>query len=131
MLTFCQDPTLKRCFGIDTKIADCDWDYLRTLQTVREPRQGMPRLSDLLEWLTGPGLESIWVLLDVKLDDDPEELISAIAETIKSVPPAPGGRPWAERVAVGCWNVRLVSFSFPPSRFLVPPLQQHIYQQHL
>ncbi|KAK4236274.1 PLC-like phosphodiesterase [Achaetomium macrosporum] len=78
------DATLKRCFGIDKKIADCDWEYLRTLQTVQRPCQGMPRLADLLEWLAQPGLESVWVLLDIKLDDDPELLLAAIARAVGS-----------------------------------------------
>lgn len=52
---------------MDQKIADCDWSYLSTLKTLREPKQSMPRLLDLLEYLAQPGLESIWVLLDVKV----------------------------------------------------------------
>ncbi|OLN85622.1 Phosphatidylglycerol phospholipase C [Colletotrichum chlorophyti] len=60
------DGNLKRCFGVDAKIAECDWDYLKTLQTVREPRQGMPRLEDLLEFLCEEGRSSVWVLLDIK-----------------------------------------------------------------
>jgi len=27
----------------------------------------MPRLADLLEYLTQPGLEDVWVLLDIKV----------------------------------------------------------------
>ncbi|KAK3308985.1 PLC-like phosphodiesterase [Chaetomium strumarium] len=92
------DGSLKRCFGIDKKIADCDWEYLRTLRTTQQPRQGMPRLADLLEWLTGRGLGSVWVLLDIKLDDDPELLLAAIARAIASVAPGEGCRPWRERV---------------------------------
>lgn len=57
---------MKRCFGVDQKIAACDWAYLSTLQTTREPRQRLPRLRDLLEWLAEPGNEAIWVLLDIK-----------------------------------------------------------------
>jgi hypothetical protein len=62
-----QDASLKRCFGKDEKIADCDWEYLSTLETLREPRQGMPRLADLLSWLAQPEFEEIWVLLDIKV----------------------------------------------------------------
>lgn len=51
---------------MDQKIAACDWAYLSTLQTTREPRQRLPRLRDLLEWLAEPGNEAIWVLLDIK-----------------------------------------------------------------
>jgi phosphatidylglycerol phospholipase C len=65
-LTF-QDATLQRCFGLPTKIADCDWDYLSGLETVAEPRQHMPRLVDLLAYLVEPGNEDIWILLDIKV----------------------------------------------------------------
>jgi hypothetical protein len=68
----------------------------------------MPRLADLLAWLTEPGLESVWVLLDIKLDDDPELLLAAIAKAIASVAPGEECRPWRERVVVGVWNVRLL-----------------------
>lgn len=61
------DATLKRCFGEDTKIIDCDWEYLKTLRTLKAPHQSMPRLIDLLEYMASPGLEDIWVLLDIKV----------------------------------------------------------------
>ncbi|KAL2016216.1 hypothetical protein VTK56DRAFT_4047 [Thermocarpiscus australiensis] len=76
------DATLKRCFGKDQKIADCDWAYLSTLRTLREPRQGMPRLADLLEWLTRPGLESIWVLLDIKASE-----LSGVRQRLQDILP--------------------------------------------
>ncbi|TVY82334.1 Phosphatidylglycerol phospholipase C [Lachnellula suecica] len=95
------DPTLKRCFGEETKIADCDWEYLKTLRTLKEPRQPMPRLKDLLEYLAMPGLEDIWVLLDVKLDDKPEDMFRLIAATLAEVPPS---RPWNTRIIMGCWS---------------------------
>jgi len=62
-----QDINLKRCFGDEKKIIDCDWDYLKTLRTLKSPHQAMPRLKDLLEYLTTPGLEDIWILLDIKV----------------------------------------------------------------
>lgn len=61
------DNTLKRCFNLPDRIIDCDWEYLSTLQTIKEPKQGMPRLVDLLEYLAEPGLEEKWVLLDIKV----------------------------------------------------------------
>ncbi|KAL2196385.1 PLC-like phosphodiesterase [Corynascus similis CBS 632.67] len=110
------DPTLKRCFGVDARIADCDWSYLSTLQTVQEPRQGMPRLVDLLEWLVRREVElesesdraaaaAVWLLLDIKTNDDPERLLPAVARTIASVP-LPGGdvKGWKKRIVVGAWN---------------------------
>jgi len=61
------DNTLKRCFDLPDKIIDCEWKYLSTLRTTREPKQGMPRLSDLLEYLAEPGMEEKWMLLDIKV----------------------------------------------------------------
>ena len=62
-----QDATLKRCFGKDGKIVDYDWSYLSELRTLKEPHVGMPRFLDLLEYLASPGLEHIWLLLDIKV----------------------------------------------------------------
>ena len=62
-----QDASLKRCFGEEEKIIDCNWSYLKTLRTLETPHQSMPRLKDLLEYLTTPGLEDIWILLDIKV----------------------------------------------------------------
>lgn len=61
------DATLSRCFGKPDKIIDRDWAYISTLKTLKEPQQQMPRLQDLLEYLTQPGLEDIWLLLDIKV----------------------------------------------------------------
>ncbi|KAH7356898.1 putative glycerophosphoryl diester phosphodiesterase [Rhexocercosporidium sp. MPI-PUGE-AT-0058] len=97
------DATLKRCFGLDEKIANCDWSYLQTLRTTRKPHQPIPRLVDLLKYLTKPGLEDIWVLLDIKLDDDPDTLLCNMAAAIKTVKPS---RKWAERIILGCWNAK-------------------------
>ena len=81
----------------------------------------MPRLKDLLEYLATPGLEDIWVLLDIKvllpsltevlmgnktiqtkLDDHADDLFRLIAATLADVKPS---RPWNQRVLVGCWAV--------------------------
>lgn len=129
------DPTLKRCFGLKDKIIDCPWSYLSTLKTVREPRSHMPRLLDLLLWLSEPShpeRERIWVLLDIKvpwprlaepiyqasanertkLDNDAEFLMMRIAETIKEAEEIIRARndgkemrSWRERIVLGCWAV--------------------------
>lgn len=62
-----QDPNLKRCFGVDRKIVDCDWEYLAGLRSLRKPHVRMPRFVDLLEWLCEDGMEHVWVLLDIKV----------------------------------------------------------------
>ncbi|KAH8671117.1 PLC-like phosphodiesterase [Xylariales sp. PMI_506] len=100
------DSTLKRCFGVDTKkVADCDWSYLSSLRTVREPKQPMARLVDLLEYFAQPELEDKWILLDIKRDDDATELLTRLAEAIASVPTS---RPWQERIILGCWTAPYV-----------------------
>ncbi|KAL7936909.1 PLC-like phosphodiesterase [Trichoderma chlorosporum] len=96
------DPSLKRCFGVNLLIKDCTWSYLASLRTVKEPHEPLPRLVDLLEYLvSGPETEKIWVLLDIKIDDKPEDLLQAIACAFTEVSSA---TPWDERIVLGCWN---------------------------
>ncbi|WAO89505.1 Hypothetical protein NCS54_00689800 [Fusarium falciforme] len=95
------DPTLKRCFGVDVRIADCSWEYLSTMRTLKEPHEAMPRLQDFLSWLAQPRFDEIWVVLDIKLDDDPNDLMLAIAKALDSVQ---GSVPWDQRIVLGCWN---------------------------
>ncbi|KAH6696880.1 glycerophosphoryl diester phosphodiesterase family protein [Plectosphaerella plurivora] len=99
------DQSLKRCYGIDTPVAKCDWSYLQTLRTLKAPHEPMPRLVDLLTWLAEPnsGRDKIWVLLDVKPDDAPSELLGAVARALKSVE-RDDGVPWEKRIVIGCWN---------------------------
>ncbi|KAG9249003.1 PLC-like phosphodiesterase, partial [Calycina marina] len=99
------DATLQRCFGVEDSIIDCDWEYLKTVQTIAEPHQLMPRLKDLLEYLATPGLEDIWILLDIKLDNDADDVIRLIGSTLEEVEP---NRPWNERVVLGCWTAAFV-----------------------
>lgn len=91
------------------------------MRTLRAPHERMPRLRDVLEYLATPGLEDIWLLLDIKvkvfwpcspvlsntsqLDNDADTVMRRIAETIESVPPSPR-KPWNKRVVLGCWAVR-------------------------
>lgn len=45
----------------------------------------------------------------VQIDDDPEELISAIVRTLEEVQ---SPVPWDQRIVLGCWNVSLVLGTF-------------------
>ncbi|KAK2599164.1 hypothetical protein QQS21_005354 [Conoideocrella luteorostrata] len=101
-----QDATLKRCFGDSRRVADCDWEVLKTLRTLKEPSQSMPRLLDLLEYLGQPEQHDIWLLLDVKTDDDQAQLLGQLAELLASVPTT---KPWKNRVILGPWNAEWVS----------------------
>ncbi|PFH54939.1 hypothetical protein XA68_11559 [Ophiocordyceps unilateralis] len=44
----------------------------------------------------------MWILLDIKMDDDAELLVSAIARAVQEVPS--GSVPWEKRMVLGCWN---------------------------
>ncbi|KAH8811688.1 putative glycerophosphoryl diester phosphodiesterase [Xylogone sp. PMI_703] len=103
VLVLSHDANLKRCFGKAEDVINCDWEYLKTLRTLKEPHEPMPRLKDLLEYLTEPGLENIWLLLDIKIDNDADDIMRTIATTIEEVPPT---TPWAQRVVLGCWAVK-------------------------
>ncbi|TKA58759.1 hypothetical protein B0A49_07303 [Cryomyces minteri] len=101
------DATLKRCYGRPDKIIDCSWDYLSSLRTLKEPRSPMPRLQDLLEYLASPGLEDIWLMLDIKLDNNADDIMRLIASTIRAVPPSPM-RAWSKRIVLGCWATKFL-----------------------
>ena len=96
---------------MDKQIKECDWAELSTLRTLQEPQEAMPKLVDLLEYLAKPEQEHMWVLLDVKTDDDPHELLRQMATTIASTPA--GKRPWTERIMLGLWTVSSFFASLP------------------
>ena len=99
------DPDLKRCYGEKDKIIDCSWSYLSNIRTLKEPHEPMPRLADLLEYLSQPHLSHLWVLLDIKLDNDAPTVMHLIAQTINSVEPSPD-RPWSDRIVLGVWAAK-------------------------
>lgn len=99
------DPTLSRCFGRKDKILDKTWDEIKDLRTIARPHVGMPRLEDLLEYLAQPGMEEFWILLDIKLDNDADDIMRSIASTIASVSPS-SKRRWEERIVLGIWAAK-------------------------
>lgn len=101
------DATLTRCFGRPEKLVDLDWKELKDLKTTAEPKQHMPCLSDLLEYLASPGLEDLWVLLDIKLDNDTNEVMSRIASTISSTTPSEQ-KAWKDRIVLGIWATKCI-----------------------
>ncbi|KAF2234993.1 PLC-like phosphodiesterase [Viridothelium virens] len=101
------DPDLKRCFAIDKKIRDCDWDFIKTLRTTRVPNEPLPCLQDLLELFKKPRWKGVWLMLDIKIDDDPEELMHRLAETFTRVDPGHDGH-WKDRVMLGYWTARFI-----------------------
>lgn len=101
------DASLKRCYGIDKKIIDCTWDEIKDAKTVQEPHEPLPRLKDVLEYLAQPGLEEIWLLLDIKLSNDADTIMRLLGTTIASVSP-PASKAWTERVVLGIWAAKFL-----------------------
>lgn len=99
------DPTLFRCFGRKDKIIDCTWDAIEDLRTIAQPHVAMPTLKVLLEYLAKPGMEEVWMLLDIKLDNNADDIMRLIASTIASVEPSLQRR-WEDRVVLGVWAAK-------------------------
>ncbi|KAE9375665.1 putative glycerophosphoryl diester phosphodiesterase [Stipitochalara longipes BDJ] len=94
------DPTLERCFGKKDKIIDLEWREIEPLRTIQQPGEPMPRLQDLLEYLSEPEVEDIWVLLDIKTDNNADDVMRLIATTLNK---GRSSRPWSERILLGFW----------------------------
>ena len=65
----------------------------------------MPRLKDLLQYLATPGLEELWLLLDIKLDNNADDVMRLIASTIESVTSS-SPKAWKGRVVLGIWATK-------------------------
>lgn len=102
------DPTLLRCFGVDKRIIDCDYEYIRTLTTVKSPPQRMPTLKELLAYLREPEATHLWLLLDIKLDNHPENVMRLAAEALAEVG-GEGAQSWEGRVTLGIWALKYVA----------------------
>jgi len=64
----------------------------------------MPRLLDLLDYISKPETQHLWILLDIKTGNDPDQVMRLIAEALDTVK-APPGRSWNDRIVVGVWTV--------------------------
>ncbi|KAA8907554.1 PLC-like phosphodiesterase [Sphaerosporella brunnea] len=105
------DATLKRCFGVDRKIIDCDWEEIKTLRTLKEPGQPMPTLREVVEYLATSELEAkgVWLLLDIKIDSPADDIMRLTAETISKV--HEGTEYWGGRIVLGCWTLKYLPVS--------------------
>ena len=101
------DATLKRCFGRNEKILDTTWEDMKDVRTLKSPHEPIPRLKDVLEYLAQPGLEEIWLLLDIKLDNDADAIMRLLGSTIASVSPS-AAKAWKERVVLGIWAAKFL-----------------------
>ncbi|KAI1435232.1 PLC-like phosphodiesterase [Xylaria sp. CBS 124048] len=108
VIVLSHDGNLKREFGSASKVSDLTWSEISELRTVKEPHERMPRLIDLMEYVDQPGRENVWLMLDIKTDDDPEQMMMKLAETLAATP---SRRPWNTRVLPCCWNATYIKLS--------------------
>ncbi|KAK0247918.1 hypothetical protein LTR59_009334 [Friedmanniomyces endolithicus] len=101
------DPTLKRCFGRPEKIIDTPWDTIKDLRTIAEPHEPMPQLRDVITYLAQPAQDSLWILLDIKLDNDAESIMRLLGSTLASIAPS-ATTPWRQRVVLGIWAAKFL-----------------------
>lgn len=104
------DANLKRCFGRTEKIAESNWDDIKNARTIKEPHEPIPRLKELLEYLAQPGMEEMWLMLDIKLVNDAETIMRCLGSTVASVTP-PANKAWEERVILGIWAAKFLPFA--------------------
>ena len=100
-----QDATLLRCFGVNRKIIDCDYAYIKTLRTIKTPKEEMPTLKSLLQLLREPTMQHLWLLLDIKLDNDEVDVMRLTSEVLREVGGG-GSEVWGERVLLGVWALK-------------------------
>lgn len=113
------DATLKRCFNLPDKIADLTWRELQHLTTRQHPHDPLPRLSDLLTLLAEPANAHIWLLLDIKISNEPERIMRLLAATFAFVPNTitPIAQPdWSTRTLLGIWAAKYL----PPALSHLP-----------
>jgi phosphatidylglycerol phospholipase C len=101
------DGTLKRCFGKPDKIKDLTWDEIKDLTTTAEPHEHMPRLQDLLDYLAEPELEDVWLFLDIKLDNDADQIMRLLGDLLYKTP-STTNRNWKDRVVLGIWAAKFL-----------------------
>lgn len=93
---------------MNKKIIDCDYDYIQSLRTLTSPPEKMPTLKELLRFLKEPEATHLWLLLDIKLDNDPEDVMRLTGEALREVG-GEGVEGWAGRVVLGVWALKYVT----------------------
>lgn len=66
----------------------------------------MPTLKEVLEFMCEPAVKDMWLLLDIKVDNNAEDIIRLTGETLRAV--GGGVEFWGSRVVLGCWTLKFV-----------------------
>jgi hypothetical protein len=99
---------------VDKKIVDCDYSYIRTLRTLKPPHAHIATLQELLEYLLGePKARGIWVLLDIKADNNADAVMEGISGVLRKVRPQWEWEDWGGMVVLGIWLERFVDVRPP------------------
>ncbi|GAB7365962.1 hypothetical protein MBLNU230_g7290t1 [Neophaeotheca triangularis] len=116
IIVISHDPTLQRCYGRPDKIPDSTWSSLSTAKTLQPPHDPLPRLTDLLTLLSSPENHHIWLLLDIKISNDPVRIMSLLAKTFATHPTPSNSPPWPSRILLGLWAAKYL----PPAHSYLP-----------
>jgi len=115
----CHDPDLARTTGSQGLIRETNWfgpEGMEHLKTLREPKQSMPRFSDMLTLISKH--EGIMFNVDVKVWSDPQQLFSSMHNVISTQPD------WetklAPRILLGLWHPAFL----PAAMHYVPYLKR-------
>ncbi|KAL7276139.1 hypothetical protein RUND412_000872 [Rhizina undulata] len=108
VIVLSHDPTLKRCYGIDSPIIEHNYSYLQTLRTLAPPHVPMARLKDLLEFMISPDARHTWLMLDIKVDNNAEDIVKGIYDVLPSVDDGTDGNGWRRRIVLGCWTLKFL-----------------------
>ncbi|OLL24117.1 Phosphatidylglycerol phospholipase C [Neolecta irregularis DAH-3] len=113
----CHDPNLLRCFNIKKQVSDMDYyGEIDKLLTVKEPKDKMPLLKDVLELVH---TKVQWLLIDIKMDN-PIRIIHEIAKVLQVEDSLDF---WAGRILLGIWHDKFLqhislSTTYARSKFL-------------
>ncbi|KAJ6596016.1 PLC-like phosphodiesterase [Mycena sp. CBHHK59/15] len=111
------DPTLERTTSFTGIIKDSNWygaDGMECARTKKEPKQSIPTFVETVELLMKPENRHIHLNVDVKAQNDPQQLFSLMHTIIASHPQ------WeirlAPRILLGIWHPRFLQ----PAKELLP-----------
>lgn len=71
----------------------------------------MATLREVLELMCQPAVKDIWLLLDIKVDNDAEDIIRLTGGTLRAV--GGGVEFWGRRVVLGCWTLEFIAVIAP------------------
>jgi len=113
-IVMCHDPNLLRCFNIKKQVSDMNYyGEIDKLLTIKEPKDKMPLLKDVLELVHTKGQ---WLLIDIKMDN-PIRIIHEIANVLRKVDDNLDY--WKSRILLGIWHEKFLD-ACQSELFMIP-----------